>query len=70
MGGDVMVPNSHGLGGDIGEPMDSLLRGVIDVCGHCASGLINRENIIGILLAKDLLAVPSPEHNIQHAAPC
>lgn len=65
--GDVMVPTTRMDLVDIGEPMDSLLRGVIDA-GHSRFPVFEgeRENIIGILLAKDLLKLyRAPEHNIR-----
>ena len=52
--GDVMVPTTRMDLVNIAEPLDSLLRGVIDA-GHSRFPVFEgeRENIIGILLAKD-----------------
>jgi magnesium and cobalt transporter len=65
--GDVMVPATRMDLVDIGESHDVLLHGVIDA-GHSRFPVYDgdRENIIGILLAKDLLKLQrAPEHNIR-----
>lgn len=65
--GDVMVPATRMDLVNIGEPHDVLLHGVIDA-GHSRFPVYEgeRENIIGILLAKDLLKLQrAPEHNIR-----
>lgn len=65
--GDVMVPSTRMDLVNIGEPHDVLLHGVIDA-GHSRFPVYEdeRENIIGILLAKDLLKLQrAPEHNIR-----
>ncbi len=65
--GDVMVPATRMDLVNIGEPHDALLHGVIDA-GHSRFPVFEgeRENIIGILLAKDLLKLQrAPEHNIR-----
>lgn len=65
--GDVMVPSTRMDLVNIAEPMDTLLRGVIDA-GHSRFPVYegDRENIIGILLAKDLLKLyRAPEHSIR-----
>lgn len=65
--GDVMVPTTRMDLVNIAEPLDTLLRGVIDA-GHSRFPVYEgeRENIIGILLAKDLLKLyRAPEHNIR-----
>ena len=65
--GDVMVPSTRMDLVNIAEPHDVLLHGVIDA-GHSRFPVYEgeRENIIGILLAKDLLKLQrAPEHNIR-----
>ena len=65
--GDVMVPATRMDLVNIDEPYDVLLRGVIDT-GHSRFPVYqgDHENIIGILLAKDLLKLQrAPELNIR-----
>jgi magnesium and cobalt transporter len=65
--GDVMVPATQMDMVDIGEPYDVLMHGVIDTA-HSRFPVFEgeRENIIGILMAKDLLKLQrAPEHNIR-----
>ena len=65
--GDVMVPATHMDMINIDEPYDLLLHGVIDTA-HSRFPVYEgeRENIIGILLAKDLLKLQrAPELNIR-----
>jgi magnesium and cobalt transporter len=65
--GDVMVPATRMDLVNISEPHDALLHGVIDA-GHSRFPVYEgeRENIIGILMAKDLLKLQrAPEHNIR-----
>ena len=65
--GDVMVPATRMDLVNIDEPYDVLLHGVIDA-GHSRFPVDQgeRENIIGILLAKDLLKLQrAPELNIR-----
>ncbi len=65
--GDVMVPATRMDLVNIDEPYDALLHGVIDA-GHSQFPVYQseRENIIGILLAKDLLKLQrAPELNIR-----
>jgi magnesium and cobalt transporter len=65
--GDVMVPATQMDTINIGEPYDELLHGVIDT-GHSRFPVFDgeRENIIGILMAKDLLKLQrAPELNIR-----
>ena len=65
--GDVMVPATRMDLVNIDEPYDVLLHGVIDA-GHSRFPVYQgeRENIIGILLAKDLLKLQrAPELNIR-----
>ena len=65
--GDVMVPATQMDMVDIGEPYDALMHGVIDTA-HSRFPVFEgeRENIIGILMAKDLLKLQrAPEHNIR-----
>ena len=65
--GDVMVPATRMDLINIDEPYDVLLHGVIDA-GHSRFPVFQgeRENIIGILLAKDLLKLQrAPELNIR-----
>ena len=65
--GDVMVPATRMDLVHIDEPYDVLLHGVIDT-GHSRFPVYQgeRENIIGILLAKDLLKLQrAPELNIR-----
>ncbi len=65
--GDVMVPATRMDLVNIDEPYDALLHGVIDA-GHSRFPVYQseRENIIGILLAKDLLKLQrAPELNIR-----
>jgi magnesium and cobalt transporter len=65
--GDVMVPATQMDMIDIGEPYDALLHGVIDTA-HSRFPVFDgeRENIIGILMAKDLLKLQrAPELNIR-----
>ena len=65
--GDVMVPATRMDLINIDEPYDVLLHGVIDA-GHSRFPVYQgeRENIIGILLAKDLLKLQrAPELNIR-----
>jgi magnesium and cobalt transporter len=65
--GDVMVPATRMDMLNIQEPLDSLLHMVIDT-GHSRFPIFEaeRENVIGILLAKDLLKLQrAPELNIR-----
>ncbi len=65
--GDVMVPATRMDLVNIDEPYDALLHGVIDT-GHSRFPVYQgeHENIIGILLAKDLLKLQrAPELNIR-----
>lgn len=65
--GDVMVPATRMDFLDIGESLDVLLNQVIDAA-HSRFPVIenDRENIIGILMAKDLLKLQrAPELNIR-----
>ncbi len=65
--GDVMVPAPRMDMLDIAEPFDSLLHQVIDTA-HSRFPVFEkeRENVIGILLAKDLLKLQrAPELNIR-----
>ena len=65
--GDVMVPATRMDFLDIDSPMDALLHQVIDT-GHSRFPVFEseRENIIGILMAKDLLKLQrAPELNIR-----
>ena len=65
--GDVLVPSTQMDMVDIGEPYDVLMHGVIDTA-HSRFPVYEgeRENIIGILLAKDLLKLQrAPELNIR-----
>ena len=65
--GDVMVPATRMDLVNMDEPYDALLHGVIDA-GHSRFPVYQgeRENIIGILLAKDLLKLQrAPELNIR-----
>ena len=65
--GDVMVPATRMDLVNIGEPHDVLLHGVIDTA-HSRFPVYEgeRENIIGILMAKDLLKLQrAPELNIR-----
>jgi len=65
--GDVMVPATRMDLLDIGSGMDDLLHQVIDA-GHSRFPVFDgeRENIIGILMAKDLLKLQrAPELNIR-----
>ena len=65
--GDVMVPATRMDRINIDEPYDVLLHGVIDA-GHSRFPVYQgeHENIIGILLAKDLLKLQrAPELNIR-----
>ncbi len=65
--GDVMVASPRMDMVDIDEPPDVLLRSVIDT-GHSRFPVFQgrRENIIGILMAKDLLKLQrAPELNIR-----
>jgi magnesium and cobalt transporter len=65
--GDVMVPATQMDMIDISEPYESLLHGVIDTA-HSRFPVFEdeRENIIGILMAKDLLKLQrAPELNIR-----
>lgn len=65
--GDVMVPATRMDFLDIGASMDELLHQVIDT-GHSRFPVFEneRENIIGILMAKDLLKLQrAPELNIR-----
>ena len=65
--GDVMVPSTRMDVIDIDAPFDDLLHGVIDT-GHSRFPVFesDRENIIGILMAKDLLKLQrSPDLNIR-----
>lgn len=64
---DVMVPATRMDVLDIQEPMDALLHAVIDT-GHSRFPIFesDRENVIGILMAKDLLKLQrAPELNIR-----
>ena len=65
--GDAMVPATHMDMVNIGDASDSLMHGVIDTA-HSRFPVYEgeRENIIGILLAKDLLKLQrAPELNIR-----
>ena len=65
--GDVMVPATQMDMVNIGEPYDVLMHGVIDTA-HSRFPVFDgeRENIIGILMAKDLLKLQrAPELNIR-----
>jgi magnesium and cobalt transporter len=65
--GDVMVPATQMDIININEPYDALLHGVIDTA-HSRFPVYetDRENIIGILMAKDLLKLQrAPELNIR-----
>jgi magnesium and cobalt transporter len=65
--GDVMVPTTRMDMVDISATMDELLHGVIDTA-HSRFPVFDgdRENIIGILMAKDLLKLQrAPELNIR-----
>ncbi len=65
--GDVMVPATRMDLVNIDEPYDLMLNGVIDT-GHSRFPVYQneRENIIGVLLAKDLLKLQrAPELNIR-----
>lgn len=65
--GDVMVPATQMDMVDINEPYDALMHGVIDTA-HSRFPVFHgeRENIIGILMAKDLLKLQrAPEFNIR-----
>ena len=65
--GDAMVPATRMELVNIGDPHDGLLQGVIDTA-HSRFPVFEgeRENIIGILLAKDLLKLQrAPELNIR-----
>lgn len=65
--GDVMVPATRMDLVNIDEPYDSMLSGVIDTA-HSRFPVYEdeRENIIGVLLAKDLLKLQrAPELNIR-----
>ena len=65
--GDVMVPATQMDMIDISEPYDAMMHGVIDT-GHSRLPVFEneRENIIGILMAKDLLKLQrAPELNIR-----
>ena len=64
---DVMVPATRMDVLNIQEPMDALLHAVIDT-GHSRFPIYenDRENVIGILMAKDLLKLQrAPELNIR-----
>ena len=65
--GDVMVPATRMDLVNIDEPYDLMLHGVIDA-GHSRFPVYQneRENIVGVLLAKDLLKLQrAPELNIR-----
>ena len=65
--GDVMVPATQMDMVDISDPYDELMHGVIDTA-HSRFPVFEgeRENIIGILMAKDLLKLQrAPEFNIR-----
>jgi magnesium and cobalt transporter len=65
--GDVMVPATHMDMVNIGDAYDVLMHGVIDTA-HSRFPVFDgeRENIIGILMAKDLLKLQrAPELNIR-----
>lgn len=65
--GDVLVPSTQMDMVDISQPYDVLMHGVIDTA-HSRFPVYEgeRENIIGILLAKDLLKLQrAPELNIR-----
>ena len=65
--GDVMVPAPRMDQLDIDAPYDELLHGVIDT-GHSRFPVFEgkRENVIGILMAKDLLKLQrSPDLNLR-----
>ena len=65
--GDVMVPATQMDMVNINEPYDALMHGVIDTA-HSRFPVFEgeRENIIGILMAKDLLKLQrAPEFNIR-----
>jgi magnesium and cobalt transporter len=65
--GDVMVPATRMDLVNIDEPFDAMLHGVIDTAHSRFPVYQNeRENIIGVLLAKDLLKLQrAPELNIR-----
>ena len=65
--GDVMVPSTRMELVHIGDPYDQMMHGVIDTA-HSRFPVYEgeRENIIGILMAKDLLKLQrAPELNIR-----
>lgn len=65
--GDVMVPSTRMELVDIEDPYDAMMHGVIDTA-HSRFPVFEgeRENIIGILMAKDLLKLQrAPELNIR-----
>ncbi len=65
--GDVMVPSTRMELVNIDDPFDAMLHGVIDTA-HSRFPVFEgeRENIIGILMAKDLLKLQrAPELNIR-----
>ena len=65
--GDVMVPSTRMELVNINDPFDVLMHGVIDTA-HSRFPVFDgeRENIIGILMAKDLLKLQrAPEFNIR-----
>jgi len=65
--GDVMVPTPRMELVDISDPYDTMMHGVIDTA-HSRFPVFegDRENIIGILMAKDLLKLQrAPELNIR-----
>ncbi len=65
--GDIMVPATQMDMVNIGDPYDELMHGVIDTA-HSRFPVFEgeRENIIGILMAKDLLKLQrAPEFNIR-----
>jgi magnesium and cobalt transporter len=65
--GDVMVPSTRMELVDIADSYDTLMQGVIDTA-HSRFPVFDgdRENIIGILMAKDLLKLQrAPEFNIR-----
>ena len=68
---EVMIPRSHIVGIERDTPIDELLATIID-CGHSRFPVIgdDRDEVIGILLAKDLLRfyVESPGEQIDLTA--
>jgi magnesium and cobalt transporter len=65
---DIMVPRSHMVVLDLDEPFDMLLEKILE-SGHSRFPVIgeNRDEIIGILLAKDLLKRFSERQDTQES---